>query len=340
MRRLIAILMLMAAIGFAADRLPDEGLKRAQEAEKLLKANQVDEAVQILRKLDKDFPGHAAISLRIAQIMDTNNQYGPALFYYRRYMHIKGRDADLDAHARVASIEMVAGAKEAAEAFAKKLGETTEPVKVPTPEVKHSLERPATDGSLVPVTKPEDLNAAEVTPLPRQTEDNEPKRAVLTPLGGQSPMVVTSESGSPEPTPLAPETGRTATPPPPQIRVDTTPAEPTPDASAPVSGASSREPGFFQVSRGQSRQATVKITNSVRNSVLTFAAFSDVQKPVNVVLMTGESRELSVPPGKYEVTVNVTENGYVPTTVLDKKFNQTFEAGKIYSKRVTGSGME
>ena len=195
MLRLVGVIMLLAALGWSAERLPEEGLKQAQEAERLLKQDKVQEAVGVLRKLDEQYPGHAAVSLRLAEIMDQNNRHGAALFYYRRYARIKGDDANLEVQARVTSIEMVAGAKEGAEDFAKQLGEPTQAVNVPTPEVKQSIERPANDGSLVPVSGPEDLTPAEVTPLPRRIKDlrETPQRAVITPVGGLQPYVATPE---------------------------------------------------------------------------------------------------------------------------------------------------
>src|SRR5690606_1310215 len=66
-------------------KLPEEALKSAQQAEKRLKEDKPKEAISILEQVDKKYPGHRAVSLRLAQIYDTLGDNGPALFYYRRY---------------------------------------------------------------------------------------------------------------------------------------------------------------------------------------------------------------------------------------------------------------
>jgi hypothetical protein len=339
-----AALALTATVCFGAATLPEEGLKRAQEAEKLVKQDKIAEAVQILQKLDEDHPGHAAVSLRLAQILDQNNLYGPALFYYRRYVRIKGGGAADEVRSRVTSIEMMPGASEEAGQYAAQLGENTEAVPVPTPDVKESIERPAVDGSLVPVTKPEDLAKAQITPLPagRQTPDPAEaaaRRAVITPFAGNQPAVLGDE---PEDIRIgaAPAQPPARTLPPSlsgQTRIEPV-QTPALTAGTPAARAFPTDSQFFKVTRASGSDAVVKLTNQVQNSVLTFAAVSEGRRPVNAVLMAGETRDLKIAPGEYEVTVNVTEHGYVPTTVMDQKFEQRFEAGRVYSRRIATTG--
>jgi hypothetical protein len=137
--------------------LPEEALKQAREAEHHLASNEPDKAIAILTELDKKYPGQSAISLRLAEIHDTNNQYGPALFYYRRYIHLAGSRAREMAAARVGTLELMAGVDAEAEKFANKIGEQTRPVATPTPIVERTLSAEAKDGSRIPLTSSEQL---------------------------------------------------------------------------------------------------------------------------------------------------------------------------------------
>src|SRR2546430_2597898 len=86
----VALILLLVPARPAIARLPDDGLKRAQQAEKLLRAGKPDDAIKMMAQLDRDYPGEPAVSLRLGQIYDTLGQYGEALFYFRRYAGIAG----------------------------------------------------------------------------------------------------------------------------------------------------------------------------------------------------------------------------------------------------------
>src|SRR5690606_17456231 len=136
---------------------PTEALEKARQAEKALAANQPDEAIRILQELDRQHPDNPAISLRLAEIHDTLNRYGYALFYYRKYVKLAGPNAREMAAARVQTLELMAGIDDHADAAAKALGQQTVPVATPTPKVQRMIAAEAKDGTLVPLNSEEDL---------------------------------------------------------------------------------------------------------------------------------------------------------------------------------------
>lgn len=152
---LFALLFALFTI-HAPARLPDAALARAQQAEQMLKQNKPDEAVKTLLDLDRAYPGTPAIHLRLAQIYDTQDKAGEALFHYRRYIQLAGDTALDEAKERLYTLELSAGAKEGADEYAKKLGQESTPVEVPTPGVTVSKEKLNKDGSLSPM-KPGDV---------------------------------------------------------------------------------------------------------------------------------------------------------------------------------------
>lgn len=176
-------------------RLPEEGLKRALQAEKQLAAGKTREAIASLAKLEAEFPEEGALSLRLAQIYDTMSESGATLFYYRRYVKLVGESAREDAQARLSALELEPGASEAAKKFAKKLGKETAPVPPPTPKIERSLAAEAPDGSLKPLKGPKDVEklAAEVSAkgTPLSFKDEEPPTTtprVFTPVPLQRPL--------------------------------------------------------------------------------------------------------------------------------------------------------
>lgn len=164
-------------------RLPDEGLRRAQQAEKRLSADKPQEAIRTLTELDKDFPGHAAVSLRLAQIYDQLDQTGPALFYYRRYIDIAGEKAREEATARAYALELMPDARTTAEEFGRKLGEATRATATPTPATDWQIAAARDDGALVPIKNEKELEQlAKKGELPAATP-------VVSPAG-PTPIVV------------------------------------------------------------------------------------------------------------------------------------------------------
>ncbi|MGI8908027.1 MAG: hypothetical protein ACR2IE_16240 [Candidatus Sumerlaeaceae bacterium] len=138
--------------------LPEEALKRAEQAEKQLAADKPNEALITLTKLDHDFPGHAALSLRLAQVYDKQDMVGPALFFYRRYAKLAGDRAREEAQARLFALEVTPGATESAQSFAAKMGEPTAAAATPAPVARYEVAAARSDGSLVPLRGPEDVN--------------------------------------------------------------------------------------------------------------------------------------------------------------------------------------
>jgi len=167
--------------------LPEAALQQARQAEQHLASNQPDKAIAILKELDKQYPGQAAISLRLAEIHDTNNKYGAALFYYRRYIHLAGGRAREMAAARVSTLEVMAGVDSEAERVARELGESTRPVATPALKVERVIAAEAKDGSRVPLRSAEDVEQIErqgyVKPLPKSKQTPE-----ITP--GVTPIII------------------------------------------------------------------------------------------------------------------------------------------------------
>jgi len=170
-----------AATGTAAVRssLPQEALLKAREAEQNLAANAPEKAIAILQELDRKYPENPAINLRLAEVHDTKNDYGPALFYYRKYVRIAGSKAREVPVARVGTLELMAGVDDAAEKFAAKLGEQTMPVATPTPRVERALLAEAKDGSRVPLTSAEQVEQIQ-------------KRGYVPPAASPTPTVAPS----------------------------------------------------------------------------------------------------------------------------------------------------
>lgn len=145
-------------------RLPEEGLARAAEAEKALAGGDFQQAIAIFVELDAKYPNEPAVNLRLAEIYDQQGQLGAALYYYRRYVQLAGAKARQSAKERVQTLEMTAGAQEAAEAIAAKLGQKARPVGTPTPKVEQAIEKVLPDGARVRVDSPEELMSEKVNP--------------------------------------------------------------------------------------------------------------------------------------------------------------------------------
>lgn len=342
MKTKLTLVLLFAVLFCAApalpQRLPEAGLKKAQLAEKQLKADKPQEAIKILEALDKEYPGHGAVSLRLAQVYDQTENYGAALFYYRRYAQIAGSEAIEDARNRVTTLELMAGAAKAAEEFARKRGQESTAVEVPTPEIQRSVEQMAPDGSWVPVTDPSMLGKP-VTPITTAPASQRPsrtqrtrQRAVITPIpieiresdvSGES-MGLPSVRPSPS-MDLAPKLEATA---------PGTPSQAGEREPATPALAASSDESFFDERVSSGDQAQLRLINAMPDSILTFAAVAPGKAPVNIVLMTNESRDTKIAPGRYSITVNITERGYTPTTLLDKRFDFQFRAGNTYTKRL------
>lgn len=179
--------------------LPDDALKQAQEAERQLASANPKKAIEILQQLDQTYPGNSAVSLRLAEVHDANNDYGPSLFYYRRYIKLAGARAREIPVARVSTLELMAGVDKQAGDFAKKLGEATVPVATPTPQIERSLEAQAKDGSRVPVTSAEQLEEIHrrgyvpASPSPRPTV-TPAARAIVLPDTTRTPTATTATS--------------------------------------------------------------------------------------------------------------------------------------------------
>lgn len=152
-------LWVIGTCGEISAQPPQEGLAMAQQAEKLVASNKTNEAISVLEAASKKFPTVNAFNLRIAQIYDNQNQYGPALFYYRKYVNSGGGKGLEDAIARSATLELMPQAKSGAEEFAKSKKETTKAIDPVVSISKSSINVERPDGTLVPLSGPEDLNA-------------------------------------------------------------------------------------------------------------------------------------------------------------------------------------
>src|SRR5690606_21091777 len=152
-------------------------------AEKLLAANQPSKAIEVLTALDKQHPGHAAISLRLGEIYDTQNNTGYALFYYRRYLHMVEGAPREHAVARINTLEMTAGAPQEAEAAARALGEQTRAVPTPAPRIEKILAGATEDGTLIPIHNEEELKN-----IGKLAQDASRRAAAVTP--SVTPIVI------------------------------------------------------------------------------------------------------------------------------------------------------
>jgi hypothetical protein len=431
----------------ATSPLPEEALKRAQQAEKQLAANNATEALSILTKLDHDFPGHASISLRLAQIYDAQDTFGPALFFYRRYSKLADNPRE-EAQSRLAALEVTPGARESAETFARKMGESTGPVPTPAPISKVEIAAARPDGSLVPIRSRQEAELIAKTgalpdappattpagPTPYVISDDVLEKAdnikrsqsrgaqpggglVLSGAGNH----VSVQAGSSTPVPPSPAaanaTAAAPTIPPklaapstksvyaagvpetggdedaqlarafakgssasqpstnqafPAAQITLTPAAtrsapsntPVPSlgsGTAPAAAQSTPLPGgiaymsptpvsevvsprareFFSVKKAAGPNATVKLYNDMADSVATIKLIpTEEGDALNAILAVNENRTLNVPPGKYDVVVDVSTTNYPPLSLLQTRFAFTFEAGTQYLRRMNAENMQ
>lgn len=175
--------------------LPESALVKAREAEKLLAADKPDDAIAILREVDREHPGHPAISLRLAQINDTIDRSGYALFYYRRYVQLAGANARDIAVERVMTLELMPGIDDEARQLAAQLGESTRPIATPTPKVERMIATRAKDGTIVPIRSEEDLEKIQKQGIPAT--------APSTPIPTPEPAIVLPEELIRTPAPTA-----------------------------------------------------------------------------------------------------------------------------------------
>ncbi|MBX7246366.1 MAG: hypothetical protein K1X53_12790 [Candidatus Sumerlaeaceae bacterium] len=263
---LLAMVLVVAANAYS--RLPEEALREAQQAEKYLKANKPQEAILLFDKLDKKYPNEPAIKLRLAQIYDTLNSLGPALFYYRKYAEITGEKANEEAKMRLYVLELSVNVPKEAEEFAKKLGTTSGKAMVPTPEVqleKVALNPDGTTSSLSvtketpgPVPKDE-MTVTEEEPARKVAGTNQIEKktrfqAASTPALGESTVSNRKEETRQPSAPPA-ETRPMVTPvptvrrltptPPPEVMDNMPSTKPETSADSPASASSQFTPPPF-----------------------------------------------------------------------------------------------
>lgn len=386
---LVGVICAVGAIGLQAAKLPDEALKRAQQAEKKLEANKPQEAVTILLKVDKDYPNHAAVSLRIAQIYDTMNNTGAALYFYRRYAKLAEDRPMEEASARLYTLELMPDAVKVAEELSKKGGEKLPAMSVPTPAEQRTLVKVNPDGSKTRLNSMEDFQkttpdepatspqAAKTFVIPdnKKTRGSvaqaQPVRA--TPMASKTPTtaIFTPPASVPtarmantpapqEDTPLpaaTPDNTRNLTPVPVSrassgIKLDVSdplPAAPIPmetpvRESTPLPKAKPRQAGpgadFFKENSYKGSGVTIKLSNEMTDALVTFTASPPVGDPINVVLVQGEKRTLTLTPGEYSIVATVSTTNYPPATLQDKRFDIEFAAGKVYSRSFTAESLQ
>lgn len=411
---LFGLWVVVAHQGWA--RLPEEGLRRAQEAERALAAKEPARAINILVELDALYPGEPAINLRLAEIYDQQGQLGAALFYYRRYVELAGPKARQTAKERVQTLEMTAGAREAAEAIAARLGQKPRAVATPKTQLQRAVEKMLPDGTRVRVDSAEELMSEKVDPGKRrpleptpsdhplakaeviirdgESESSEAATArrnprlaftpppIVHPLTNESTPVAAPEVQPREPSPLAVDSHRrelglpaptpslaepTHSPQAPQrvaargtngIHVEFAPAQkaassqraaktsprpsalvaatPTPTLPPSLAGLTAEEAQkFFIVHPVGGEQASLSLANETDECVVVVSAIPSVPggRPVNAIVGPHEARIYDVIPGHYTVHVLINDNAYPPVTLLDRRFEYTFEPGMSYARR-------
>ena len=362
----LVVLVALVLVGPGWGRLPEEALKRGKEAEKLVQAGKVSEAIASWEKIDKTYPGNPPVSLRLAELHDQTGEYGPALFYYRRYVAQSGEGAGEDARSRLLTLEQMANVPAEAAEYARKRGEDSQPVPVPGPVIEKSRVQVKPDGSIAPspgaeggTSVPQVKARAPIvlTPVGDGAKPVSPdtEYVLLTPLRGDSEAAETSEPAAgvrgrttvtveppgaeiPEPgsasarrspAPGSPETGVEGGTLPPAKELRDEVGRVTDDLKRPKSA-------FFSVSKIAGTKARIRITNGFGESIMTFAAISGPgAEPVNAILASGESREIDVNPGRYRVKISVSNTGYPPGTLFEADFDMVFETGKCYTRSVS-----
>ena len=191
--RLVAALLVTLACAIAHARLPEDALRKAQQAEKLVQQNRVKDAIVILQELERAHPAEAAVSLRIAQLFDGMGQEGAALFYYRRYAAQAGDRARDEATARLQTLEIMANARAGAEEFAKAMKDKTKPASTPATSVEMSVLKAGPDGTLTnlkpsDVGLPDELAAGTKPPPPPPSPTPVPMRTITS--GPAAPIAV------------------------------------------------------------------------------------------------------------------------------------------------------
>jgi hypothetical protein len=249
-RFLAALTLVIGLVAPALARLPEEGLQRAQEAEKLVRSGDVDAAIRIFVELDSRYPNEAAVQRRLAELYDGKGQLGAALYYYRRYLELAGNKARPEIRERVQTLEMTAGAREAADEIARRLGKKARPQPTPETHTEQVIEKVLPDGRRVAVKSAEELMAdspkgathATPTPTPRHplavrevtlppetpeaepTKTNEANQAIPQEPADATPSARATTASSPSPAVNATPTPKPVFTPPP-IRATLSPAD-------------------------------------------------------------------------------------------------------------------
>jgi hypothetical protein len=369
-RCVLAVVVMAAGIS-GWGKLPEEALKRGREAEKLVQAGKLSEAITAWGRVDKAYPGNAPVSLRLAELHDQLGQYGPALFYYRRYVQLSKDGATEDARARLLTLEQMARVPDEAAEFAKKLGVESERVAVPATVVEESQVQVKPDGSIIPLKGTDPGTSAPqvkpraaivLTPVGSSatTVSKEQEYVLITPIrGGSTPASTTGTAGAKrnrtvitvEP-PEAQPAGRV----PPVPKASAAPSSPEAGSETgmvPPPGAIRDEVGrvtddltrpksaFFTVSKGTGPNARIKLTNAFPESVMTFGAIpASGVEPVNAILTGGESRDLGIAPGRYRVKIGVNDSGYPPGELFETEFEMVFDAGMCYTRSVSAKNTQ
>lgn len=230
-RFLAALSLVIGLVVPTIARLPEEGLQRAQEAEKLVRSGDVDAAIRILVELDSRYPNEAAVQRRLAELYDGKGQLGAALYYYRRYLEVAGNKARPEIRERVQTLEMTAGAREAADEIARRLGKKARPQPTPETRTEQVIEKVLPDGRRVAVKSAEELmadspkGATRATPTPTPRHPLAVREVTLPPETSEAEPTKTYEANqelSAEPT-NAPPTATTASSPSPSLNASPTP---------------------------------------------------------------------------------------------------------------------
>lgn len=93
---------------------------------------------------------------------------------------------------------------------------------------------------------------------------------------------------------------------------------------------------FFTTRPSQDGRTRLRLANNLPDSVMTFSALPESGSgKADAILATGESRNLDISPGAFEIRITVMTLGYPPATISDRRFRMRMNAGTEYSVRLT-----
>jgi hypothetical protein len=171
---------------------------------------------------------------------------------------------------------------------------------------------------------------------------NDPDKVVPNPksLKGQSePKKVVATKAAPSAAPATPRPA--ATPPPAAMATPVATQQTIAFTRQAPAHESARAASFFNITQGNSSQATIVVRNELKSAIVTVSIIpEDASEAHSAILMPGETKTLTVPPARYDLTANAATTDYSPITLMSTEFKYTFHGNRQYTRRFNDSSLQ